>query len=80
MEIPEISKRTKETLTLAYNQVNPAQLKREIEKFQNRLIDLSVKKKRLRIEQKEAQKKEDFVYNLSEAPESILRIDSSVRH
>lgn len=80
LEISEIPEKTKETLTLIYNQINPAQLKREIEKFRNRLIDLSVKKKRLRIEQKEVQKKEDFVYNLSEAPESILRIDSSVRH
>ena len=67
MEIPEISTTTKETLTLAYNRINPAQLKREMEKLQNRLIDISVKKKRLRIEQKEVQKKEDFVYNLDEA-------------
>jgi len=80
IEIPEIPERTKETLTRLYAQINPAQLKREIEKLQNRLIDLSVVKKRLQKEQKEVQKKEDFVYNLSEAPESILRIDSYVRH
>lgn len=80
MEIPKISEITKETLTRFYNQINPAQLKREIEKLQNRLIDLSVAKKKLRREQKEVQKQEDFVYNLSEAPESILRIDSYVRH
>jgi len=80
LEIPEIPERTKETLTRLYDQINPAQLKREMEKLQNRLIDLSVKKKRLRREQKEVQKKEDFVYNLSEAPESTLRVDSYVRH
>lgn len=80
MEISEIPERTKETLTLLYNQINPAQLKREIEKLQNRLIDLSVGKKKLRREQKEVQKQEDFVYNLSEAAESILRIDSYMRH
>jgi len=67
MEIPEISEKTKETLTRIYNQINPAQLKREMEKLQNKLIDLSVKKKRLRIEQKEVQNQEDFVYNLDEA-------------
>ena len=80
MEIPEISEKTKETLTRIYNQINPAQLKREMEKLQNKLIDLSVKKKRLRIEQKEVQKKEDFVYNLSEAPGNIFQVDSYVRH
>ena len=67
-------------LNRLYNQINPAQLKREMEKLQNKLIDLSVTKKRLRREQKEVQKQEDFVYNLSEAAESILRIDSYVRH
>jgi hypothetical protein len=80
MEIPEIPERTKETLTLIYNQINPAKLKREIEKLQDKLIDLAAEKKRLRKEQKEVQKKEDFVYNLSGAPESILRIDSYMRH
>ena len=80
LEIPEIPEKTKETLTRLYDQINPAQLKREMEKLQNKLIDLSVAKKRLRREQKEVQKKEDFVYNLSEAAESILRIDSYVRH
>src|SRR5450756_1380247 len=71
LEIPEISDRTKETLTRLYDQINPAQLKREMEKLQNKLIDLSVAKKRLRREQKGMQKQEDFVYNLSEAAESI---------
>jgi hypothetical protein len=80
MEIPEIPAGTKETLNLIYNQVNPAQLKREIEKFRERLFNLAAEKKRLRKEQNEVQKKEDFVYNLSEAPESILRIDSYTRH
>ncbi len=80
LEIPEIPEKTKETLTRLYDQINPAQLKREMEKLQNKLIDLSVAKKRLRKEQKGVQKQEDFVYNLSEAAESILRIDSYVRH
>ena len=80
MEIPEIPDKTKETLTRLYDQINPAQLKREMEKLQNKLIDLSVAKKRLRREQKEVQKQEDFVYNINEAAESILRIDSYVRH
>lgn len=67
MEIPAITERTKETLTRLYNQINPAQLKREMEKLQERLIDLTVEKKRLQKEQKEVQNQEDFVYNLDEA-------------
>jgi hypothetical protein len=80
MEIPEIPERTKETLTRIYSQVNPAQLKRAIEKLQNKLINLTVGKKKLQKAQKEVQRQDDFVYNLSEAPESILRIDSYMRH
>ena len=80
MEIPEIPERTKETLTRLYNQINPAQLKREMEKLQNKLIDLSVTKKRLRKEQKEVQKQEDFVYNINEAAGNIFPLDSYVRH
>ena len=80
MEIPEISDRTKETLTQLYNQINPAQLKREMEKLQNKLIDLSVAKKRLRREQKKVQKQEDFVYNINEAAGNIFPLDSYVRH
>ena len=80
MEIPEIPERTKETLTRLYNQINPAQLKREIEKLQNKLIDISVGKKRLQREQKEVQKQEDFVYNINEAAENIFPLDSYVRH
>ncbi len=80
MELSKIPKGTKEILTRLYNQVNPAQLKREIEKLQNKLMDLVVEKKRLQKEQKEVQNKEDFVYNLDAAAESILRIDSYMRH
>lgn len=80
MEIPEIPDKTKETLTRLYNQINPAQLKREMEKLQNKLIDLSVKKKRLRREQKGVQKQEDFVYNINEAAGNIFPLDSYVRH
>jgi len=80
LEIPEIPDRTKETLTRLYNQINPAQLKREMEKLQNKLIDLSVAKKRLRREQKEVQKQEDFVYNINEAAGNIFPLDSYVRH
>lgn len=80
LEIPEIPDKTKETLTRIYDQINPAQLKREMEKLQNKLIDLSVAKKRLRKEQSEVQKKEDFVYNLDEAAGNIFPLDSYVRH
>jgi hypothetical protein len=80
LEIPEIPERTKETLTRLYDQINPAQLKREMEKLQNKLIALSVAKKRLRREQKEVQKQEDFVYNINEAAENIFPLDSYVRH
>ena len=80
METPEIPDKTKETLTRLYDQINPAQLKREMEKLQNKLIDLSVAKKRLRREQKEVQKQEDFVYNINEAAGNIFPLDSYVRH
>jgi len=69
MELPQIPKKTKDALTKIYNQLNPAQLKRDIEKLQGKLIDLVVEKKRLQKEQKEVQNQEDFVYNLSEAAE-----------
>lgn len=67
MELPKIPAGTKETLTLIYNQINPAQLKRGIERLQGELIDLAAGKKRLRKEQKEVQNRKDFVYNLNEA-------------
>jgi hypothetical protein len=67
MEITEIQKETKKALTRAYNQINPAQLKREIEKLQDELLDLVLKKKRLQKTQKEVQNQKDLVYNLNEA-------------
>ncbi len=67
MEASGIAASKKAELTELYHSLNPVQLKREIEKFQDKLTDVLVAKKRLRKEEKEVQKKEDFVYNLNEA-------------
>lgn len=67
MEITEIQKETKKALTMTYNQINPAQLKREIEKLRDSLLDLTLKKKRLQKTQKEVRNQKDLVYNLDEA-------------
>jgi len=60
-ESPYIRKETKDALMRQYETLNPAELKREITKLQNRLFKLSDKKKNIR------EDKEDFVYNFHEA-------------
>jgi hypothetical protein len=56
-----IQKKTKDALKRQYETLNPAELKREITRLQNRLLRLSANKKNIH------EDKEDFVYNFHEA-------------
>ncbi len=56
-----IQKKTKDALKRQYEMLNPAELKREITKLQNRLLRLSANKKNIH------EDKEGFVYNFHEA-------------
>jgi hypothetical protein len=61
IESPYIQKETKNALMKQYETLNPAELKREITKLQNRLLRLPANKKNIH------EDKEDFVYNFCEA-------------
>ncbi|MDI6729720.1 MAG: hypothetical protein QMD44_12465 [Thermodesulfovibrionales bacterium] len=61
IESSYIPKETKDALIKQYEILNPAELKREITKLQNRLLKLSTNKRYTHEE------KEDFVYNFHEA-------------
>lgn len=67
LESPGIPGSKKTEMTRIYLSLNPAQLKREIEKFQDRLSKILVAKKQARAAEKGIPQKEDFVYNLDEA-------------
>jgi len=66
-EISEIPGRTKETLTLIYNQINSAQLKRKIDKLRDSMLNLS--------EEKETVKR-----TKGSAKTGGFRVDSYMRH